>query len=73
MWVWLLPRGDGGTRGARGALLPAEIGIDLEVEELGRWGDGGVGKTCGRVLERKKSNPNARNLGGKKNNLERQN
>ena len=50
---------DGGMRGARGALLPAEIGIDLEVEELGRWGDGGVGRTCGWVLERKKSNHNA--------------
>lgn len=56
---------DGGTSGARGALLPGDIGIDLEVEEwdLGRWGDGGVGKRCGRVICEK--NVQAGILGGK--------
>lgn len=67
---------DGVMSGARGALLPAEIGIDLEVEEWG-WGGGEMaawGKDADGSYGAKKSPIVTREfLAVKKKNLERQN
>lgn len=53
--VRLLPRGIRGWAVHGVGLVPAQIGIAWEVEEVGRLGDGGVGKRSGLYGVKKKS------------------